>query len=201
MPVVQGHTLEQIDYCLEAYIRMGVRFIGFGSFGTYGKNSEVNLATNSAVHHAQYVADLARRYEIRVHFFGLGAPALVAMIFGTGAHSFDSSSWIKSAGFGQIYLPFTRGYNISHRNGSSDLQKGITVEEFERLRVLTNHRCPFCQSIDKLQRLKMYRAMHNLLAIQESVRLINHGNLGTIREIYEQGSPRYRQEYEKWLAS
>ena len=200
MPVVQGHTLDQIDHCLRIYLSLGVQHIGFGSFGTVGKNSEVNVATNNAVDLARYVVEIARKNDIKVHFFGLGAPALAAMIYAAGAKSFDSSSWIKAAGFGQVYLPFTRGYNISHRNGRSELQQGITVEQFQELRALTGHQCPFCGTIDQLQKHKLYRALHNLLVIQETVELINCGDRQTIKTIYEQGSPRYRQEYEKWLA-
>lgn len=200
MSVVQGHTLEQIDHCLETYLDLGVRHIGFGSFGTVGKNSEVNVATNSAVDFAGYVAEIAQQNGIKLHLFGLGAPALVAMIYAVGANSFDSSSWIKAAGFGQIYLPFTRSYNISHRNGRSELQKGITLERFYELRAITGHWCPFCSRIDELQKNKLYRALHNLIVIQETVELINSGDHRTIKTIYEQGSPRYRQEYEKWLA-
>jgi queuine/archaeosine tRNA-ribosyltransferase len=201
MPVVQGHTLEQIDYCLKHYLSLGINYLGFGSFGTIGKNSQVNIATNSAVDLARYVVSVAEENEIQVHLFGLGAPALVAMIKGIGASSFDSSSWIKSAGFGQIQLPFTRGYNISHRNGRSELQQGITIREFEELRVRTHHQCPFCNSIERLQREKMYRALHNLVSIRQSVDMINGGEYQTIREIYEKGSPRYRKEYQKWLVA
>ncbi len=199
MPVVQGHTMEQVDYCLKHYLPLGTRYLGFGSFGTVGKNSQVNIATDSAVDLAKYVIDVAQKNKIQVHLFGLGAPALVAMIRGIGAGSFDSSSWIKSAGFGQIHLPFTRGYNISHRNGRSELQKGITIRKFEELRVRTQHECPYCQSIDLLQREKMYRALHNLISIRQSVDMINQERYELIREIYENGSPRYRKEYQKWL--
>lgn len=200
MPVVQGHTMKQVDYCLKHYLPLGTRYLGFGSFGTVGKNSQVNIATDSAVDLAKYVIDIAQQNQIQVHLFGLGAPALVAMIRGIGASSFDSSSWIKSAGFGQIHLPFTRGYNISHRNGRSELQKGITVRKFEELRMRTQHECPYCQSIGLLQREKMYRALHNLISICQSVDMINQERYELIRDIYENGSPRYRKEYQKWLA-
>lgn len=199
LAVVQGHTREQVDFCLGTYLRLGVPHIGFGSFGTIGKNSGVNIATTSAVQLASYVADLARRSNVKVHFFGLGAPALIAMIYGAGAESFDSSTWIKAAGFGQVYLPFTRGYNISHRNGNSRLQKGIQAEEFETLKVLTRHSCPFCNSITELQHHKMYRALHNLITIKESVNMINRSDFNVIAQIYENASPRYREEYRKWL--
>jgi len=199
MPVVQGHTVEQVEHCLKVYLELGVRHIGFGSFGTVGKNSEVNVATNSAVDLGRHVVDIAETHDIAVHFFGLGVPALVPMIRGVGASSFDSSSWIKCAGFGQVYLPFIRGYNISHRNGCSALQKGITVEHFRELRSLTRHNCAFCSSVEELQQRKLYRALHNLICIQESVDMVNSGDYRTIRTIYEQGSPRYKKEYEKWL--
>jgi queuine/archaeosine tRNA-ribosyltransferase len=200
LAVVQGRTREQVDLCLKTYLKLGVSRIGFGSFGTIGKSSGVNIATHSAVELARYVVDVAHKNEITVHFFGLGAPALVAMIYGTGADSFDSSAWIKSAGFGQVYLPFTRGYNITHRNGSSEMQKGIQIEEFEALQILTEHTCPFCSSATELQRHKMYRALHNLVAIQQSVDMVNSSDRGTIARIYENASPRYKEEYQRWLS-
>ena len=199
MPVVQGHTIEQVEHCLKDYLELGVRHIGFGSFGTIGKNSEINVATSNAVDLGRHVVETAKAHDATVHFFGLGVPALVAMIYGVGAGSFDSSSWIKCAGFGQVFLPFTRGYNISHRNGRSALQKGITVEHFRELRSLTRHNCAFCSSVDELQQRKLYRALHNLICIQESVDMVNSGDHRTIRAIYERGSPRYKKEYEKWL--
>lgn len=200
MPVVQGHTLEQVDYCLRHYLPLGVRHLGFGSFGTSGKNSEVNVATNSSVDLARYVVEVAQRHDIKVHFFGLGTPALAAMIYGCGASSFDSASWIKAAGFGQVFLPFMRAYNISHRNGVSELQKGITVEQFRQWSQLTRHQCPFCEQLDELQQEKMVRTVHNLIVMHETIRLLNDGHNNIVRDIYAQGSPRYRQEYERWLA-
>jgi queuine/archaeosine tRNA-ribosyltransferase len=200
MPVVHGHTLEQVDYCLRAYIDWGVKRLGFGSFGTFGKNSEVNIATESAVTLAQHVTKVAQTHDICVHLFGLGAPALVAKIFGIGADSFDSSSWIKAAGFGQIFLPFMRAYNITHHNGRSELQQGITTDRFSELKELTGHQCPFCESVQKLQEEKVFRTVHNLIVIKETVDILNSGDLSRIKQIYENGSPRYRQEYDRWLS-
>lgn len=199
MPVVQGHTYEQVDYCLKHYMALGVRFLGFGSFGTGGQNSELNITTALSVELARHVVNVARQYGVRVHFFGLGAPALVATIYGSGADTFDSSSWIKAAGFGQVFLPFMRAYNVSHRNGSSEFQKGITLRQFSEWRELTGHKCAFCEDVAQLQTRKMYRTVHNLMVIKDTVALLNEGRLDTIQRIYESGSPRYRQEYQKWL--
>ena len=201
MPVVHGRTLRQIEECLEAYIQLGVRRIGFGSFGTSGKKSEINVATDSAVEFARHVIEVAHSYGIKVHIFGIGAPALVAMLKGIQADSFDSSSWLKAAGFGQIFLPFMRAYNISHNSTVSELQKGITFSRFSEWRELTRHSCKLCESMVNLQYYKMHRAVHNLIALAETIEMINHGEFELIKQIYENGSPRYRQEYEKWLPS
>ena len=36
LPVLQGHTEDQIEYCLEKHLNLDVRRMGFGSFGTIG---------------------------------------------------------------------------------------------------------------------------------------------------------------------
>jgi len=199
MPVVQGHNIGQVDACLNGFIKLGVKYLGFGSFGTSGKNAEINIATSRSVELAKYVIEVAHAHDIKVHIFGLGTPALVAMLKGIGADSFDSSSWLKAAGFGQVFLPFMRAYNISHNSTVSELQKGITFEQFREWAQLTHHTCRFCEDMPELQIRKMYRAVHNLITIVETVETINNGNYDHIREIYHRGSPKYRQEFEKWL--
>jgi hypothetical protein len=199
MPVVQGHTLSQVERCLHAYINLGVKRVGFGSFGTAGQKSEINIATDRAVELAKHVIKVAHANGLKVHIFGIGAPALVAMLKGIEADSFDSSSWLKAAGFGQIFLPFMRAYNISHNSMISELQRGITFTQFREWRELTGHDCKLCESVFDLQEHKMNRAVHNLIAIEETVEIVNSNDHGLIKQIYESGSPRYRKEYEKWL--
>jgi len=199
MPVVHGRTQKQVDECLKAYIRLGVRYIGFGSFGTMGKNSSVNIATQSAVQLAKYVIQIAHSHGIKVHLFGLGVPALVAMIKGIEADSFDSSAWLKAAGFGQVFLPFMRAYNISHGSVISELQKGITIDQFSQYQHLTGHKCLYCQPPSYLQEHKMNRAIHNLIVIAETVQMVNTGNYNHIQKIYHHGSKKYQEEFENWL--
>ncbi len=199
MPVVQGHTYKQVEACLQAYIQLGVRQIGFGSFGTQGQNSEINVATKSAIEIARHVIAVAHQHDMRVHLFGLGTPSLVAMIKGIGADSFDSATWLKSAGFGQVFLPFMRAYNISYGSTVSELQKGITFSQFQEWKALTGHRCRLCDDLDRLNSQKMYRAAHNLVVMAETVEMVNSGNPQMIKAIYKAGSPKYRDEFEKWL--
>ena len=199
MPVVHGHTRAQVEYCLEHYSKLGVEWVGFGSFGTFGKNSEVNLATNSAVENARWVIKLAAQMGLKVHLFGLGAPALVGMMYGLEAASFDSASWFKTAGFGQAHLPLMRSFNITHQNTSSPIQKGITWPDFSRLKEITGHECIYCKDHATLAGPKMHRVVHNLLAIDESVRMLNLGQFERAEKIYRNGSAKYRLEGTKWL--
>ncbi len=199
MPVVHGHTYRQIDDCLTAYVKLGIKQLGFGSFGTFGKNSQVNVATPSALEFARYTIQIAHQHGIRVHTFGLGVPVVVMMLYGIRADTFDSSSWLKAAGFGQIFLPLTRAYNITHKNSVSDLQRGIKWEEFRALCQVTGHECRLCDSRDTLQAHKMYRAAHNLIVLAETVEMLNSGNLERTRDIYRHTSARYQKEFDKWL--
>jgi hypothetical protein len=94
-----------------------------------------------------------------------------------------------------------RAYNISHRNKGSELQQAITVSRFHELCVITQHSCPFCKDIEQLQAKKMYRTLHNLIVIKDTVNIINSGKHREVQAIYQQGSPRYQLEYDKWLAA
>ncbi len=199
MPVVHGRTRSQIEYCLEHYLKLGVKWVGFGSFGTSGKNNETNLVTQSAVDNARLTVEIAARHGVKVHLFGLGAPALVGLIYSLGAAAFDSASWFKSAGFGQVHLPFTRGYNITYNNSISELQRGITWEDFTHLKQITGHECLYCANYQALSSYKMHRVIHNLLVINESVTILNNGDFERAHAIYQHGSPKYKEEYKQWL--
>src|SRR5260370_23072639 len=111
MPVVHGRTKAQVEYCLEHYLKLGVQCVRFASFGTFGKNNESNVATQLPVENARLVVEIGHRHVFKVHLFGLGAPALVGMLHSIGATSFDSASWFKAAGFGQVHMPLMRSYN------------------------------------------------------------------------------------------
>lgn len=199
VPVVHGHTPEQIEYCLERYLEMGeIAALGFGSFSTNGKDNGSNSTSNQSIANVQRIVAAATPRGLGVHLFGLGVPALVALIHAVGAASFDSASWLKSAGFGQVFLPFTRSYNVSHRTTRKNFHRAVTWDDFVAMRKMTNHDCYFCTDRDQLSEKKMYRAMHNLLVVYESVLAANNGEHERIANIYEGSSSTYRREYQKW---
>lgn len=199
MPVVQGHTYQQVEACLRAYLDLGARHIGFGSFGTQGEKNQVNIVTQSSLELARHVINIAHANGARVHLFGLGAPPYVAMLKGIQADSFDSGSWQVAAGHGMVALPFMRFYNISHRNEMSEFQRGILPDEFERLKKVTGHHCALCDDLRSLQQKKMYRAIHNLIVMTETVEIANCGEFDRIETIYAHGSVKYRSEFKTWL--
>lgn len=201
LAVVHGHSRAQLEYCLDAYLNLGLRHIGFGSFGTTGQNSGVNVATVQAVANARGVAGLARAAGASVHLFGIGSPALLPWLAGTGATSFDSANWARSAGFGQVFLPLTRGYNVSHRSTTSEIQQGLSRAEFERLRAVSGHACPYCAEFDTLQASREARAAHNLLATIDSLDLIARNDVEAMDKIYQAASPKYRTLWRQWVTT
>lgn len=199
LPVIHGRSTAQVEFCLDHYARLGVRHVGFGSFGTAGQQSGMNLATESAVANAVRLATLARERGLTLHLFGVGSPAILPLIARTGATSFDSANWARSAGFGQVFLPLTRGYNISHRSAVSVIQQGLAREQFERLRVGSGHACPYCESFELLQTSREARAGHNLFATVDALDIIVRKDRARMDAIYGAASPRYRVLSQRWL--
>lgn len=179
--VLQGHTFEQLDYCFRAYWEAGVGRIGFGSFDTKGGSEEINLVTDQArlrlgrVEHLLRSAVFGnRRSRIPpLHLFGVGAPPLVSEFTRYGASSFDSSGWQRTAGYGNVYLPFTSRRNVTHGGSSINLGAGFDAVNFYRLAEKTAHSCPFCADFVRLQADRFYRMWHNAIVYREMVEQLN----------------------------
>ncbi len=199
LPVVHGRSMAQVEFCLDRYTRLGVRHVGFGSFGTAGQRNGINIATDNAVANARRLAALAQERGMTTHLFGVGSPAILPLIASTGATSFDSANWARSAGFGQVFLPLTRGYNVSHRSTVSNIQQGLTRNEFNRLRAGSGHDCPYCESFEMLQTSREARAGHNLFATVDALDIIQRKDRVRMEAIYSAASPRYRVRWKSWL--
>lgn len=200
LAVAHGRTLAQVEFCLDRYARLGLRHTGFGSFGTAGENSSMNIATATALDNARRLSALAAERGLTTHLFGVGTPAMLPWIADTGADSFDSANWARSAGFGQVFLPLTRGYNISHRNGEATIQQGLTRGRFEELRAVSGHRCPYCDSFEQLQTSREARAGHNLFSTIDALHIIAQGDTTRMETIYATASPKYRALWRRRVA-
>jgi queuine/archaeosine tRNA-ribosyltransferase len=175
VPVVQGHTREQIRACVEAYVDLGYATIGFGSFDTSGPGKDVNLLTRRALANLTFLQDLAARHDLRTHVFGIGSPALIPTLHALGIASFDSSCWIRTAGFGNVLLPFLGRRNISHGMLREVGGRAYDEREFLHLKAITGHECPFCRSFERLQGDRLDQALHNLIVVRETVELLGRG--------------------------
>jgi queuine/archaeosine tRNA-ribosyltransferase len=175
LPVVQGHTREQIRTCVEAYLDMGYQTVGFGSFDTTGAGKDINMLTRRALSNLEFLQDLAARFGFRTHTFGIGTPALLPTLHRLGVASFDSSCWIRTAGYGNVLLPFLGRRNVSHGMLREIGGVAYSAEEFAELKELTGHTCPFCESFTQLQRDRLDQALHNLIVIHDTVDALNRG--------------------------
>jgi queuine/archaeosine tRNA-ribosyltransferase len=175
LPVVQGRTREQVLACVEAYYDLGYRTVGFGTFDTSGAGKDINLLTRRALGNLRFLLEVTRRFGLEVHAFGIGTPALIPTLHDLGVASFDSSCWIRTAGFGNVLLPFLGRRNVSHGMLKEVGGAAYTADTFARMKVVTGHDCPFCRSFERLQRDRLHQALHNLLVIRDTVLALDGG--------------------------
>lgn len=176
LPVVQGHTRRQILSCVEAYRDLGATTIGFGSFGTTGMSNDINIMTAQAIDLLAFLANLAPKYGFDIHAFGIGSPTFLPVLHELGIASFDSSCWLRTAGFGNILLPFgprrsVTGGRLREKAG----QRPLTRSELEALQMETGHTCFFCRLFEDLRGNRFYQILHNLTVIMDTIESLNTG--------------------------
>jgi len=192
--VLQGHDPKHLRVCLDSYNSAGVRQLGFGSFDTGGGNGEINLLTREATLRLDAVRELlgeaneAGRFDadIGLHLFGVGSPNLVARFAEYGTNSFDSSGWMRTAGYGNVYLPFQGRRNVTHGASAVTCGPGLSAREFYTLCEQTGHDCPFCTDYRRLQANRYVRMWHNAIVFGEMTRAIN-SRLRALQEGGEDG--------------
>lgn len=188
LPVIQGRTHKQLDYCLETFLPLGLPRMGFGSFGTNGKGNGTNLLTAESLGFVHYLTSVLRRTGTSLHAFGVGTPPVIHLLYQAGVESFDSVGWMKTAGFGKVYLPFIRAYNVTYHDKSA---RGMKQETFEELKRLSQHQCAFCNSFELLMSKREYRVLHNLAAIHDTIQLILSGQAAEMLRLTDEYAPSY----------
>ena len=179
--VLQGHTPEHLKYCFDVYMNSGLQSIGFGSFDTTGVNAEINLLTSQTESRLVFVRDLIRRDFLEgkiaslpnLHLFGVSSPNIINQFKGYLATSFDSSGWQRTAGFGNVYLPFMGRRNVSHKSTALMINKGLGAKEFYAECERTGHSCPFCEDFSRLQEDRLVRMWHNAIVFCDMMEKIN----------------------------
>ncbi len=179
--VLQGHTPEHLKYCFDVYMNSGLQSIGFGSFDTTGVNAEINLLTTRTESRLVFVRDLILRGFLEgtievppnLHLFGVSSPNIIRQFKGYLATSFDSSGWQRTAGFGNVYLPFMGRRNVSHKSTALTINKGLSAKEFYAECERTGHSCPFCKNFTRLQEDRLIRMWHNVIVFRDMIETIN----------------------------
>lgn len=175
LPVVQGHTREQIKLCVESYAAMGATYIGFGSFGTSGDNNAINTITRQAIHMIEFLKLHAQQYDLKIHLFGVGTPNVLSLFYDLGIDSFDSSCWSRTAGYGNVYLPFIGRRSITQRMAREIGGVAYKASEFNELKAATEHDCPFCRDFETLKTSRITQMAHNLYVMMDTVDALNAG--------------------------
>ena len=159
----------------------GLQSIGFGSFDTTGVNAEINLLTTQTKSRLVFVRDLILRDFLdgkimsppNLHLFGVSSPNIIKQFKGYLATSFDSSGWQRTAGFGNVYLPFMGRRNVSHKSTALTINKGMSAKEFYTACERTGHSCPFCEDFLRLQEDRLVRMWHNAIVFCDMMKTIN----------------------------
>ena len=179
--VLQGHLAAHLKFCLEAYRAAEIPNLGFGSFDTGGVNAEINLFTSQAAQRLAVLRDLLIEPYLRgiadsipsFHLFGVSSPALLRRFPRFLATSFDSSGWMRTAGYGNVYLPFQSRRNVTHGASALSCGLGLTAAEFYAGCAETGHLCPFCRDFDRIRRDRYARMLHNALVFREMTERLN----------------------------
>jgi len=164
--VVHGRTEDQVRRCIEAYAEMGIRYIGFGSFGTSGPNGTINLVSQRSLKLLRLVQTLAHEHGLHVHIFGIGSPSHLMRLAKANIlpTSFDSAGWWKAGGFGNVFFPGGRQLHVTAVRSFETTLLGL---EYQRRR--SGHKCPFCNDLKLLRRRRMNRILHNLAVMLDTL--------------------------------
>lgn len=179
--VLQGHKGEHLKLCFDKYINNGLNNIGFGSFDTSGVNAEINRLTPKTEDRLLLVRDMIYNEYIKgksstipnLHLFGVSSPNIINQFKGYLATSFDSSGWQRTAGFGNVYLPFVGRQNVSHKSTALMIGKGMSAKKFYTECERTGHTCPFCIDFPRLQEDRLVRMWHNAIVFSDMMEIIN----------------------------
>ncbi len=166
MPVVHGSRLEHIEYCQRHYLGGDTHFarLGFGSFPTSGSNNTINRLNAPALFLLRDLNQELSKHGVGLHTFGISTPPAIYLLSLVGVRSFDSNGWMRSGGYGLVFLPFMRGYLVTFNSRRHDV---LTNTDFQRWKETVGHNCPFCDSFTELSNNRWNRVLHNLTVMAE----------------------------------
>jgi hypothetical protein len=193
LPVVHGTTYREIHRNALAARRVGSSYLGFGGFATSGPNAGVNSFTPYNLRLLVEFATLCKEWNLGLHVFGIGGPAAISVLQFVPVDSFDSAGWIRTAAYGNVYLPYIGAVNIT---GGTVSRRFVTKREFVRLRKDTKHVCAFCIDQELLARSWPHRALHNYCTINQAVQTLAESDSHQTLQILRSFNPRFAKYLE-----
>lgn len=167
LPVVHGTTSKEVyRSAWEARI-VGSKGLGFGGFSTSGPNAGVNSFTRPSLQLFVEFTALCKKWRLDSHAFGIGGPASIAVLHYTPVKTFDSAGWLRTAAYGNVYLPYIGAVNVT---GATSSRRFVTRHEFRRLLNATGHACVFCDNETLLTHSWLHRALHNYCTLTDAMR-------------------------------
>ena len=165
MPVIHAKSPAHLEYCLQEYeplIEKSER-VGFGSFATGGSTNSINRLNADVLRLLNTL--ILRLNGARLHSFGIASPPAVFCLATVGIATFDSNAWMRTGGYGKIFFPFNYGRRISCKTRRE--HRVIYSDQLEPMKLDIVHRCPFCESFNKIADERWMRIMHNLVVMAE----------------------------------
>jgi hypothetical protein len=167
LPVVHGTTSKEVyRSAWEARI-VGSKCLGFGGFSTSGPNAGVNSFTSASLRLFLEFTALCEKWKLDSHAFGIGGPASIAVLHYTSVKTFDSAGWLRTAAYGNVYLPYIGAVNIT---GAAPSRRFVSRPELRRLLNATGHACVFCENESLLTHSWLHRALHNYCTLTDAIR-------------------------------
>lgn len=188
LPVVHGTTSRELKLSALAARQVGSQSIGFGGFSTSGPNAGVNSFTFGNLRLLTEFAAICTKWNLKLHVFGIGGPAAIAVLRYTPVNSFDSAGWIRTAAYGNVYLPYVGAVNIT---GATSSRRFVTPSEFRKALNKTAHSCAFCDDEKLLARSWQHRALHNYCTVLDVTRELNFASAEQTLEKLRVFNPRF----------
>ena len=82
---------------------------------------------------------------------------------------------MRTAGYGNVYLPFHSRRNVTHGASALSCGTGLTAAQFYAACAGTGHTCPFCGDFDRIRRDRYARMWHNALVFREMTARMKNG--------------------------
>lgn len=150
MPVVHGHTPEEVRDCIQR-IRRLMEVYGTGEITRVGIGSLAPLAQRGNAHLAAQVIQTVRKElpDAHIHCFSMGSALLMLLAFYCGADTVDSQSWILSAAFKLAQLPAHYVVRMARRDYKTSHDFRQSMARFgERLKYLADEEGFFVKDWD-----------------------------------------------------